>query len=222
MSEEKDKKGIDTSRDAIEDVEKTVEELKKRIQELSEAAQEEDDKSDNSSVEETKTKIAEIRDNAVKTVTKSIEDVRAAAVEKTSNEELKKTMEFIRENAKKAVENAKSKITEIKNDSNFQKGVIDAKEFADDVFSKAKSAADSTASYVDSKLSEEQKSKLVDLKEKTDQTLIKTSENLSNVVEQVRSNPDVQKAAQKGKELTEKSINAVKDIVNKKDKESDE
>ncbi|MEE8807299.1 MAG: hypothetical protein SOI44_02640 [Lactimicrobium sp.] len=228
MSEEKGNgTKRDESREPIEDIEKTVEDLKKKIMEISSDEKEEDEESEASIPQfaETKKKIAEIRDNTVKSVNKSIEEAKKAAAEKNSQEDLKKTLAYIRENARKVVEAAQDKMDELKKDPKVQQNVQGAKDAAADALSKAsdamKQAAEGTKSYLDTKLSDDQKAQLKDAGGKVSVALNDTKEHVSKAVEGFMNNPQVQEFGRKSADAAQKGAEALRGLFDHKNEGDD-
>ena len=224
MSEEKDNgTKRDESREPIEDIEKTVEDLKKKIMEISSEENEENEEPEASIPQfaEAKKKIAEIRDNAVKSVNKSIEEAKNAAAEKNSQEDLKKTLAYIRENARKVVDAAQDKMDALKNDPKIRQNVEGAKEAAADALSKAsdamKQAAGNTKNYLDNRLSDDQKAQLKDAGDKVGAALNETKEHVSKAVEDFRNNPQVREFGRKSADAAQKGAEALRGLFDHKD-----
>jgi ElaB/YqjD/DUF883 family membrane-anchored ribosome-binding protein len=158
---------------------------------------------------EAKKKIQEIRENTVKTVNKSIDDIKEAA-RKPHDQDFNKTMAYIRDNAQKAVESAKIKIDEIKNDPKVQSGFAEMQ-------AKGKDAVDKTKSYIDSKLTDKQKADLKETRDKASEVLNNTARKTAQAVDEFVNKPEVQEFNRKANETVEKGVNKVKDFFNKKD-----
>lgn len=209
---------FDNSREPIEDIEKTVEELKRKIEEIS-AERGIEDSSDEKSAE-TNTKINEIKDSTIKKVNQGISDVKKAAVEVVNRDDLQKTIAYIKENARLAVETAKIRIDEIKNDEKIQSNLQDVKTKTSETFAKvstaAKGAADTTVTYINSKLTDEQKASLKETGAKAGKVFNDTTKSVVGAVDSFLKKPEVQEFGKNAVDLAAKGKDTVKEFFNKK------
>lgn len=221
MANHNENSGVDSNREPIEDIEHTVEDLKKKIQEISDRqTQEETSDPEIPHFAETRQKIAEIRESAVESVTRSIEDAKHAADNACSNEDLQKTLSYIRENARQAVDNARGRIDALRRDEQVQKNILQAKGKAaaavDSVSKAAKEAADSASVFISSRLTDEQAEKLSRAKNEAGRIASETAKNVSSAVDELIASPEVQQFQKKTADLAEKGLNRVKNFFSGK------
>lgn len=218
MSENNTNKNIDFNdeKEPIESIEKTVEDLKKKIQELSEEKEVKEAEEEVKEVsEEAKTKIKEIKDSTVDTLSTAIKDIKEKASTVSENPDVQKTIAYIKENAVKAVDSAKVKIAEIQKDPKF-------KEYTDKAVETAKNAGDSVSKFVDEHLDEKTKGDLKNAYDTASKAVVEGSKKVVTAANDFYNKPEVQETIEKVKtganEVFEKGSEAVKNFFNKEEK----
>ncbi len=197
MSDLNNNGSFDNEKEPIESIEKTVEDLKKKIQELS---------IENEKVEESVSKsekFAELKEATVEKMSESIKDIKQKATEVASNADLQNTIHFIKENAVKAVTNAKTKIETLCNDPKFIENTNRGKE---------------VLSNVGDSLQE----KASDVYQKAEKIVSEGTKSVVASVNDFYNRSEVQETIGKVKntvtDLADKGSNAVKDILDSKNK----
>jgi hypothetical protein len=202
----------------IKSIEQTVEDLKKKIQGLAneEADEPAEPKIDLGLSDEQKEKVEDFKENTMKTVNETIEDVRKKAEEFTKSSNVQKTIEYLRKNVMTAVDTAKEKFEEFRSNPEVKKTM-------DDAGDKLREFTEKAGDKLDDFLTDDRKNDIKKNFEKAGDAVSQSVDSASKAINEFISKPEVQETIEKtkagAKDLAEKGTAVIKDLFDKKDGE---